>query len=450
MIKKRLGYSAAALAVIAGIAATTMATNGTAKSPTLTADFTDAWPIVAGNVVKAAGVDVGTVQSVRLQDGHAVVTMDIKDAIRPLHKDARATIKSKNLLGERFISIDPGSANAPPLGDPAVIDTAHTGTEVDLQDVLNAVDTPTATALGAMLTSMGEGVNGQGQQIAGAIKALAPAMQQSGDLAKILNDQNALLTRLIDEAQPVVGALASNNGSDLNKLVDSTTQTMAAVAAQQQAANDALRQLPSTLIQARTTLAQLSGVADPATATLASLRPVTDKLTDISGELRAFSQAANPALASLQPVLDRGSAMLDQAAPLVHALLPAGGSLLDISNSGKQLAATVLGNNLTQLMEFMKGWALATSDYDAISHYFKAIVPLSPSPALRGLTGPLPGLLPDNPASILPLPSLPVLPSLPLPGRTGDSSGGNANNGSATGLNPLQENSLLGQLLGWL
>ncbi|WP_250282304.1 MlaD family protein [Frankia sp. CiP1_Cm_nod2] len=440
---KRFVLSAIVIAVAAGVAATTMGPIGNNDQDSiLTASFTDAWPIVAGNRVKAAGVDIGTVKSVSLQGGRAVVQMEIQNALRPLHEDARASIESKNLLGERFISIDPGSPDAPELGEPAVIDTSHTSRAVDLQEVLNSLDTPTATALGALLTSLGEGVDGNGEEIAGTIKALAPAMQQSGELAQILDEQNSLLTRLVDQARPVANALAGNRGSDLDKLVDSSTQTMTVVSAQQQAVNDTIRQLPATLVQARATLVQLSGVAEPTTATLSSLRPITDKLTDVSSELRQFSEAADPALASLQPVLDRGNAMLDEAAPLVHSLLPAGGELRDVAQSGRQLAENILGDHLTQLMEFMKGWALATSDYDAISHYFKAILPISPSPLSRAIAGPVPGL-PDNPVSNLPLPTV---PRLPLPGRTGDSSDGN----SATGLTQRQEKSLLGQLLGGL
>lgn len=439
---QHLGRVAVVAVVIAAIAATVPAlSTGEDESSTVKAIFTDAMPIVAGNHVKASGVDVGTVESVTLKDGRAVVTMEIEQALRPLHKDARATIKSKNLLGEGFIEIDPGSPGSPVLDEPHVIKENRTKREVDLQDVLNSVDTPTAKSLAALLTTMGEGVHGQGKNVAGAIKALAPAMAKAGELAQILEEQNALLTRLIENAQPVASALAGKHGNELDKLVGSTTTTLSAVAAQRRAAGETLRQLPDTLVRARKMLAQLSGVAEPTTTTLKSLRPVTDDLTDIGKELRAFANAADPALASLQPVLKRGKAMLDEAAPLVRALRPAGDDLRKVSRSGRQLAHSVLGDHLTHLMEFMKGWALATSDYDAISHYFKAMVPVSPSPLGRGVAGPVPGL-PDDPAPHLPLPDA---PRLPLPGR-GEQKVPDA--GSATGLTPKQENSMLGQLLG--
>jgi phospholipid/cholesterol/gamma-HCH transport system substrate-binding protein len=435
-------------AVLVAAAATVVAVStgdGSGKGA-VTAYFADANPIVAGNQVKASGVDVGTVTSVSLRDGHAVVEMEIDQALRPLHRDASATIESKNLLGERYIELSPGSADAPLLGNPPVIALAQTKREVDLQEVLNALDTPTATALGALLTSVGEGVDGQGKQIAGAISALAPAMRQSTDLARILGEHNALLTQLVDSAQPVANALANNHGKDLDSLVSSTTQALSAVAAQRQAAEQTVQQLPATIASARTALARVTGVADPTTATLRSLRPVVDDIGAISGELRSFADAADPALASLQPVLDRGKSMLDEAAPLVRDLRPGATELRDVAGSARSLAGTVLGDHLTQLMEFMKGWALATSDYDAISHYFKAILPISPSPLGRTVAGPVPGL-PDNPLGGLPIPAA---PQLPLPGRTDPPPQPQNPGDSATGLTSEQENSLLGQLLGGL
>ncbi|GAB2962361.1 MlaD family protein [Amycolatopsis acidiphila] len=443
--KRRVVVVAVATVLVAG--ATTAALRSTEDSSTkevVTAYFADANPIVAGNQVKAAGVDVGTVKSVSLRDGHAVVEMEIDQVLRPLHKDASATIQSKNLLGERYIELAPGSANAPLLGDPPVIAASRTKREVDLQEVLNALDTPTATALGALLTSLGEGVDGQGKNLADAISALAPAMRQSTELAGILDEHNALLTDLVDSAQPVASALAKGQGQDLDSLVSSTTQALSAVAAQRQAVEQTVQQLPATITSARTALTRVTGVADPTTATLRSLRPVVDNLTDITAELRSFADAADPALAALQPVLDRGKSMLDQAAPLVADLRPAGPQLRAVAGSANSLAGTILGDHLTQLMEFMKGWALATSDYDAISHYFKAILPISPSPLGRTVAGPVPGL-PDNPLGGLPLPTG---PQLPLPGRT--NAPPQNPDGSATGLTSGQENSLLGQLLGGL
>jgi phospholipid/cholesterol/gamma-HCH transport system substrate-binding protein len=416
---------------------------------TITAVFADAMPIVAGNYVRFSGVQVGEVDAVNLVDGKAQVVIKLKDRI-PLHRDATASITANNLLGEKYVEIDNGDTGAPLMQEPYVIPLAQTRTRVDVADVVNSVDDPTGKALGLMLTSLGEGVDGHGKEAAAAIERLAPSMQQVQGLSKVLNEHNQLLNNLIDHLQPVAGALEGNQGAELDRLVDTTTTTLAAVARQREATAQTLRELPGTLVQARERLAQLAGVADPATDTLRELRPVTDQVRDISSELRKFSDAADPALGSLPPVLDRGAEMLKEAAPVARDLRDGGGGLRGVASAANELSPNVLGDNLTQLMEFMKGWSLATSDYDAVSHYFKAIVPESPRSLGQGLMGPVGPLHGVNPLGGLPVPA-PPRPD--LSGRHGgDTSAGKdaprGPSGSATGLSQVQEGAMVGQMLG--
>ena len=407
--------------------------------------FADASPLVPGNVVKASGINVGKITDVKLRNGQARVGMLIDRSVLPLHKDVTATITTQDLLGERFVRLERGTASAPELTS-MVIGEKHTGRVVDLQDVLNSVDTPTATALAALVTEGGEGLKGQGKNADKAIAALAPAMAQTKDLTAILSEQNDLLTRLVDNAKPVATALATDKGKSLDHLTQSAETTLAAVAAERESVRASLEVLPQTMASARSTLAELTGVADPTTRTLASLRPVTDDLTDISGELKRFADAADPALASLPPVLDRANALLGQAAPVVQALRPASQDLVPTSIAAEHLSsASLSGKNLTNLMEFVKGWSMATSDYDSISHYFKAMVPLSPNALGDTAAGLLP-ILPDNILHGLPVPTA---PKLPVPGRSSTDKQEKPDDG-ATGLSETQENNLLGQLLGGL
>jgi phospholipid/cholesterol/gamma-HCH transport system substrate-binding protein len=427
----------------------------------VTAMFADASPLVVGNVVKAAGVNVGKVTDIDLDGNLARVRMELDPAVLPLHQDLTATITTQDLLGERFIKLDPGSPDQPALRSPIVISETQTNRVVDLQDVLNSLDTPASTALASLLTETGEGLRGQGANARKAIAALQPAMTQVNGLAKVLDGQNALLTRLVDNAAPVAAALANGQGQNLDRLVGSATDTLAIVAANREALRQSLDQLPGTIASARSALAELAGVADPATRTLRSLRPITDDLNDITGELQRFADAADPALASLPPVLAKAEALIDQAGPLVRALRPAAADLVGVSASARTLSERALSSHLGSLLEFVKGWSMATSDYDAISHYFKAIVPLSPQPLGHTAGGLVPGVsvpsLPVPTAPTLPLPpkgdgnqgGLPVIgdliggvPTL-LPGQT-------SANDSATGLTEPQENNLVEQLLGGL
>jgi phospholipid/cholesterol/gamma-HCH transport system substrate-binding protein len=408
--------------------------------------FADASPLVAGNVVKASGVEVGRITAVKLHDGKADVEMLVDRSALPLHDDVTATITTQDLLGERFVALKRGSPSAPLLKQPMIIGEHSTHRVVDLQDVLNSVDTPTSTALAALVTQAGEGLKGEGTSADKALAALAPAMTQTHDLATILAEQNGLLTRLVDDAQPVASALGTDQGRHLDHLVDSATTSLGVVAAERESVRSSLRLLPGTISSARATLAQLAGVAVPTTRTLASLRPVSDDLSDISGELQRFADAADPALASLPPVLARANTLLGQAAPVVAALRPAAKDLVPTALAAKQLSSGALsGKNLTNLMEFVKGWSMATSDYDSISHYFKAMVPLSPNAIGDTAAGVAP-VVPDNTAHGLPVPQA---PQLPQKGRSNaPSAASSSSDDSATGLSQQQESAMVDQLLG--
>ncbi|MFE2429303.1 MlaD family protein [Streptomyces sp. NPDC059373] len=449
-----------ALAVVAVIGLR-VARGGGDDKVAVTAMFTDASPLIPGNLVHMDGIDVGRIISVKLRNGQAAVTMDLDRSVLPLHQDASATIRPVTLLGERFIDLDRGSDSSPVMAASQVISVKRTSSSVDLDQVLNSLDDPTSTALAALVTTLGEGVNGQGTNIDQAIKALAPAMQNTKRLATILDQQNSVLNQLVDRTSPVAKSLAGKNGQNLDQAVEYAKELLSAVSAQHDAMSQALQQLPGTLQKAQHTLSQVAGVADNATPVLQSVRPVTDNLPQIIAELDSFADSADPALTSLPAVLDRAKSLLDQAAPVVRQLRTAGPSLTSASASADRLV-TALTPRIATVMDFMKNWALSTNGRDGLSNYFRAFVVTTPKGLLQipgvGLGAassttsqggtstttadptPSPTLTPSPGKSKSAQPVLPLPPIL--------SSGGGTD--SATGLTPTQENSLLSQILGGL
>lgn len=429
------------------------------EGSTIYATFADASPLIVGNEVQVGGVKVGRISSIEVEHGRAKVGMELDPEALPVHTDARTTIRPVSLLGERFVALERGTPTAPVVDDGGVLPPQQTGRTTDLDQVLNAVDKPTGQALAALVTSLGEGVRGQGTDVDATVRALSPAMQDTGSLARVLNEQNALLTSLVDRTEPVASAVSGEDGRRLDSLVNSTDRVLGATGANQQAVDDTLAQLPGTLTSARESLSRVAGVSQQTTPTLAAMRPTTDKLSTVSGELQRFADAADPALASSQPVLDQARGLLDQARPAVQDLKAAGPDLRDTA-SGLRPLGTALTNNLGNVLDFVRFWALTTNGKDGLSHYFRAHVvaspetglgpapvPPPPTPKLPGLP-PLPGL---QPAPELPgLPQLPGIPGIPGPlGRNASPEGpqqGPA--GSATGLNPEQERSMVDDLLG--
>ena len=75
------------------------------------ADFTTAGGLQDGAVIELAGVEIGRVERVRLADYKARVTLKIRNDIQ-LHADTQAAIKTKGLIGERYVEITPGYSSS--------------------------------------------------------------------------------------------------------------------------------------------------------------------------------------------------------------------------------------------------------------------------------------------------------------------------------------------------
>ncbi|NKQ54229.1 MCE family protein [Amycolatopsis sp. K13G38] len=445
---RRRSVIAVALTCTALTLGLTAASSG-GSGPQVVVLMNDAGPLEPGNEVRVSGVKVGAIDGIALEDGHARVTLSVDQGVLPLHRDASVTVRPVNLLGEDYVDLNPGSPDQP-FAQQASIPLERSHFAVTLQDVLNTFHDPTASALAATVTTLGEGVDGAGPQAAAAIKALAPAMTDAQRLGDVLSGQNQVLGDLLGKLEPVSGALAADDGQTLAKLVQSTTQTLSAVAGEQNALDRTLTELPSTVATARQTLANLAGVADSAIPALRAIKPVTGNLSQVTDELQAFSDAADPALSALRPVLDHAEALLGQAAPAVAALRQAGPDLRGVAASAKPVAAQLLDQHLGDLMDFVRKWALSTNGRDGLSHYFRGVVYVTPQ-TLQDLAHSLLPAVGGAPAAPGPqqAPNLPLPPggTQPLNGLLG---GGHPDPGNATGLTPDQEQSMLGQLLGGL
>jgi len=84
---------------------------------TVTADFPSVGGLKAGSTVEIAGVEVGRVEAITLADYQARVVMTIRHGVR-IQEDAIASIKTKGLIGEKFVRINPGGSDrlVPPNG----------------------------------------------------------------------------------------------------------------------------------------------------------------------------------------------------------------------------------------------------------------------------------------------------------------------------------------------
>jgi phospholipid/cholesterol/gamma-HCH transport system substrate-binding protein len=447
--RSRLAATALAAVAVVATAGASSPDGGQSGDITVLARFTDASPLLNGNDVRVSGVKVGEISGMRVVDGTAEVTMDLDRDVLPLHTDARATIRPVTLLGERFVDLNRGTPGAPLMATGDEIPISRTGQATDLDQVLDVVDDPTGQALAAMVGVLGDGLNGNGQNVNDAVKALEPAMNHTDQLASILAQQNDTLNSLVDSLQPVASSLASQDGKALDRLVGSANGLLTTAAANQQDLRATVQQLPDTFTSARTTLGQLASTARDARPALDALRPTTDNLSDISRELIAFADSADPALASAQPVLQEAQQLLDNARPVATSLRQQGPDTIG-SATGLEPIVRDLTDNRTNVMEFLKRWALTTNAKDGLTHYFRAFADVTPMTA----TSLIPGEGGNAGVGGTPPPLTTEPGGAPAaPPMTGNPSGlltptAPSGDGGATGLTKQQESGALGFLVG--
>ncbi|MDX6584733.1 MAG: phospholipid/cholesterol/gamma-HCH transport system substrate-binding protein, partial [Solirubrobacterales bacterium] len=192
-----------------------------------------------------------------------------------------------------------------------------------------------------------------------------------------------------------------------------------------------------------------------------------------------FSDSARPALRALPDLLDRVNHMLDKARPVVDDLGPAASDLSSVSGSVRTLNdqlfthAPGVPSELENVMTGAANWAMATSGYDGLSHYFRAAVIVTPTTLANAGLGVLPPIGRQNPVNPVPrnpngpnVPgskALPMMPTLPNPDGADNSSYSTPKDAprttpegvdrptdppSASGLTPTQEGDMFDQLLG--
>jgi phospholipid/cholesterol/gamma-HCH transport system substrate-binding protein len=80
------------------------------KGYSLYAEFEKAGGIKPGAIVEIAGVKVGRIKSIRLVNYQALVEFTVSKDIE-IQEDAIASIKTKGLIGEKYLQITPGGSD---------------------------------------------------------------------------------------------------------------------------------------------------------------------------------------------------------------------------------------------------------------------------------------------------------------------------------------------------
>jgi phospholipid/cholesterol/gamma-HCH transport system substrate-binding protein len=104
-----------------------------AKGYEVKAVFSNCGGLKTGSGILIAGVEVGKVKSISLQNYEALVVMTLPEAVK-IQEDSIASVKTRGLIGEKYISITPGGSDKfiPPGGK-----IRDTEPAVDLEELIS-------------------------------------------------------------------------------------------------------------------------------------------------------------------------------------------------------------------------------------------------------------------------------------------------------------------------
>ena len=99
----------------------------------LHADFSSTSGLKPGAPVEIAGVQVGRVKAIGLKDDQASVVLAIQDDVL-VYSDAIASIKTRGIIGEKFMELSPGGGGEELQNGSSIQDTES---GIDLEQVIS-------------------------------------------------------------------------------------------------------------------------------------------------------------------------------------------------------------------------------------------------------------------------------------------------------------------------
>lgn len=234
--------------------------------------------LVKYSEVKVRDVTVGTVQSIGVEDWHAVATISLKNSVE-LPKNTHARIGQKSLLGAEYLELTEPSAGAEGrLADGDVIPLSRAGNYPATEDLLASIST---LLNGGGLSNIGNIIAELNAAFAGGGEAASDVLRELAELATTLSEQRGNIARLITATDVLAGSLESRS----DDIADSLSEISQGVAV--------LEDEKGNLVDALAALDDLSRVGNQVVkdnsqevlADVKALSRITDKLVEAGDAL---------------------------------------------------------------------------------------------------------------------------------------------------------------------
>jgi phospholipid/cholesterol/gamma-HCH transport system substrate-binding protein len=263
---------------------------------TVKAEMPDAQAVTPGQgqTVVTAGVRIGDIGKVDLEDGKAVVTLQLEPKYKGfIREDATALLRAKTGTKDMFLEVDPGDGK--PLPEDGRIQVSNTLPDIDPDEFLSALDGDTRNYLKLLISGAGKGLDHRGTDLREVLKRLGPLHKDLARVSRAVADRRQNMRRLVNRYGLLMTELGKSD-KDITRLVRGSNATLGAFADEDQNISALVSKLPGTLNQTASTLGKVDTLAQQMGPTFEALRPPFRQLDDANKAVLPFVKEAAPIL----------------------------------------------------------------------------------------------------------------------------------------------------------
>lgn len=283
-LTKLIVFAAVTLVLTAGLAQT-LGSLWPESGTRYRAQFTDVTGVLPGDDVRIAGVKVGQVTGIRLVSNSVAELSLTVDKQVPLATSVHATIRYRNLVGQRYVALTEGADNGQELAAGGLIPLSQTTPALDLTVLFNGFR-PLFTALTP------QDVNSLAYEIIQVLQGdsgtVTDLLRHTASLTSTLADRDAVISQVITNLNTVLATL-NQHGDQLSTTIAQLQQLVSGLADDRVALGTAVQ--------------NISGLTTATASLLQQVRPDLkgdlDGLTSLAGILSTNGNVIDQTLAKL-------------------------------------------------------------------------------------------------------------------------------------------------------
>ncbi|GAA3651613.1 MCE family protein [Nocardioides ginsengisoli] len=286
------------------------------------AEFADVNGLRKGDDVKAAGVRVGQVTSIKATTDGAEVGVQLIKA-QPVLDTTKLVMRYQNLLGQRYLALVQTGARGAELKDGATIPMDRTDKGFDLTELLNGfrplfrvLQPGDVNTLASSLIKVLQGEGGTVEQL----------LAQTGQLTNFLADRDEVIGQVMTNLQPVLENVAGQN-DELTRTVSELKSLMTGLARDRKsigasidgvsrlvgATSSLLKEVKVPLTRSTDRLVSVADMLQRSRSSLVKAIPAFSTVFESLGRASSYENALNVYVCSLSIAVTKNSKGINPA-----------------------------------------------------------------------------------------------------------------------------------------